>query len=62
MTTLAQVNKALAPLKLELVKEFDYFWFFPAEGYESEVPTSVFVRRINDLTLDQWLEAAKETI
>jgi hypothetical protein len=56
MLTLKQVNNKLATMGYaeRLVKGDDYFYF--AEGEASGWPmTIVFVPRLNDLTLNQWL-------
>lgn len=66
MTSLKAVNAKIAHLGIELCKHYDYFYFmetsdtYPANG----VPDSVYVRSINSLSLQQWIDHAtnKETL
>lgn len=55
---LATVNKAIAHLNLELVKGYGYFWFDSPDLLVSSA--SVYVPRLNDLTLEQWVEEAEK--
>ena len=61
MTTRAAVNKAIAHLgKIELVKGEGYFYFI---GDDVNVwAESVYVYRLNELTLERWIEEAKSVI
>lgn len=60
---LATVNKAIAHLRIELVRGDGYFYFAALDGapMETNIPPSVYTMRLNDLTLDEWINAAKET-
>lgn len=55
------VNEAIADLNIELVKGEGYFYFAALEGapIETNIPESVYVTRIRDLTLEEWVEAAQ---
>jgi len=56
LATLKKVNQAIAARGIELVKHFDYFYFVGlTDEAMDNLPESVYVRRITDLTLDQWL-------
>lgn len=57
MATLKDLNEQIKHLNLECVKAFDYFYFMhgPADDLSATVPQSVYVRRFNCLTLEQWL-------
>lgn len=55
MLTLRKVNKELAPFGVELVKGDGYF-YFEGEVVDNKSYTSVYVFRLNQLTLEQWLE------
>ncbi len=63
MVQLRTVNKAIKArwpgTDLELVKGDDYFYFIGA-GTERCKTASVYVPRLNDLTLDRWLEEAED--
>lgn len=63
MTTIKQVNKALhaAGLDCQLHKGDGYCYFWGPSVERSPVGTMVYVPRISDLTVEQWLEEA-ETI
>lgn len=54
--TLRQVNAAIQArgIAAELVKDRDYFWFF-GDAVEHAYSTSVYVYRLNDLTLAEWM-------
>ena len=58
--TLATVNKAVAAAVpgAELVKGEGYFYFIGA-GFERAKSASVYVPRLNDLSLERWVEEAK---
>lgn len=60
MIKLATINKAIAALggKEILVKGSDYFYFTEGEAFKWE-RSSVYVFKLNDLTLEQWLEEYK---
>lgn len=55
---LSTVNKAL-PGDLELVKGEGYF-YFAGTGMESVKTASVYVPRLNDLSLDRWIAEATD--
>jgi len=56
LATLKKVNQAIATRGVELVKHFDYFYFVGLNDEAMDnLPESVYVRCITDLTLDQWL-------
>ena len=55
--TLAADNARLAEHGVELVKGDGYFWFDGAR----DVP-SVYVYRLNELTLKQWVEHVEEAL
>lgn len=61
MAQLKTVNKAIAKLGLELVKGEGYFYF---DGEDDRLfalkTTSVYVPRVSDLTLAQWIEEAED--
>ena len=59
--TIAQVNKAIESLgEIELVKGRGYFYFV---GESVSVDASgVYVNAIGQLTLEQWVNEAKEVI
>jgi len=60
MLTLKKVNKAIQEIEAgwELVKGNGYFyWVHPTADY-TQIPT-VAVCKINDFTLDQWIEEFK---
>lgn len=54
---LRTINKAIASkgIAVELVKGDGYFYFV-GEAVENADTSSVMVFRLNDLTLDQWME------
>jgi hypothetical protein len=56
MTTLKQVNKRLKELSidLELVRGNGYFYVVGKDS-ESMYNTSIMVRKISSLTVDQWI-------
>jgi hypothetical protein len=61
ITSLRKINRAIAPLGIEMLKGNGYFYFMTTdEGHAAgvEVPTSVYVNALNQLTHAQWLEAA----
>jgi len=60
MLTINRVNKQIAAqgLKMELVKGRDYFYFFGKDVKHDAV--GVYVYRLNELSLNQWLDEALE--
>ena len=54
---LRTINKAIASkgIDVELVKGDGYFYFV-GEAVENADTSSVMVFRLNDLTMDQWME------
>lgn len=60
MLTLNRVNKEIAArgLDMELCKGKDYFYFWGNHA-STDMP-GVYTYRLNDLTLDRWLEEAEE--
>lgn len=58
--TTKNVNEAIADQGLELIKGEGYFCFSILPGFPDEikVPESVYVTRIRDLSLEEWVEAA----
>lgn len=59
-TTIKQVNKAIAKAGIvgEVVKGRGYFWF---TGDDIECGcTGVYVNKLGDLSLEDWVEEAKE--
>ena len=63
MLTLRQVNKKLKELygDIELVKG-DGYLYFVSEHKDFQDSTMVYVDKLNDLTLDRWLEEAAAVI
>ncbi len=56
LATLKKVNDAIKAKDLELVKHPDYFYFMGlTDEAMDHIPTSVYVRRISDLTLEEWI-------
>lgn len=55
--TIKSVNKAIAArgIDAEIVNGGDYFYFI-GDAVDNRDTTSVFVAKLNDLTLDRWLE------
>lgn len=60
---LATINKELAKLghSAELVKGGGYFYFIGDDIAEGQID-SVYVYKLNELSLSQWLEEASEAI
>lgn len=59
--TRTQVNKAIQKAgmqEIELVKGKGYFYFI-GDNVDLSKP-SVYVYKVNDLTMDQWIQEAKE--
>ena len=61
MLRISNVNIALKEegIDAELVKGEGYYWF-DGSDVEYAKTTSVMVYRLNHLTLEQWIECAKE--
>ena len=59
--TFKKVNAALkdAGLDVELVKGEGYF-YFAGEGTDGWASTGVYVYRLTDLTVEEWMEEARE--
>lgn len=59
--TIARLNKKIAPLGIECVKDAGYFYFMELDGTPFErIPASVYVPRFNDLPMDQWIAHATD--
>lgn len=60
MISIKTVNNAIKKLggKVELVKGVGYFYFW-SDDVAFVDGSSVYVYRINDLTLEQWIEEYK---
>ena len=58
--TVGKVNEAIAAQNIELVKGDGYFYFAALDGAPAEtpIPESVYVTRVRDLTLEQWVAEA----
>jgi hypothetical protein len=58
--SIGQVNSALKARKIdmELVKGKDYFYFVGDDVDLSADGTSVYVPRVSDLSLEQWIDEA----
>ena len=57
MLTLNSVNKKIKSLGIdaELAKEDGYFYFY-GKSVERCYSTSIYVHRLNQLTMEQWLD------
>ena len=65
MIKLKTVNDAVKHLGVELVQGEGYFYFIPVNDDFEHVyfnEYSVMVYRLNQLTLEQWLEEAKAAV
>ena len=61
--TIATLNKKIAHLGIECVKGAGYFYFMELEGTPFEhIPSSVYVTRFSDLSMDEWIAHAKEKL
>ena len=60
---LRTVNKTLSQygIKAKLYNNRSYFYFW-GDDVEAAPTTSVYVPRLNDLTLDQWMMYAQEFV
>ena len=58
---IATVNKAVNHPNVELVKGAGYFYFVYDKG-EAYKTRSVMVYSLNELSLDQWVDEAKDLI
>ena len=56
--TMNLVNMEIASKGIELAKGKDYFFFAAIDGAPADVniPASVYVSKIRDLTLEEWVE------
>lgn len=59
--TIKNINERIADKGFELVKGDGYFYFSILPGFadNTQVPASVYVNSVRDLSLSKWLEAAE---
>lgn len=47
---------------VELIKDDGFFWFTEPEGFRVNYSTAVYVNNFSDMTISEWVDAAKECL
>ena len=63
MLTISKINKHISCLGYELTRGKGYYYFFPiSDNVPMLTSDSVYVYRLNHLTLNQWLNELNDKI